>query len=91
MAQTGNGFAQGLVIDGPGVSAATKNAWQAIEFNAGRRDTAGTFVVPPKTGDSQPPASPSIFIGTNPKVAVRANAINVATKLQQQIMTLPDG
>lgn len=96
------------MIDGPGISTATKNAWQAIEFNQTRRDVNGTFAVNPGLttasqastiqNQSSTPGSPntSIFLGTNPKVAVRANgahigSVNVSTKLQQQILTLPDG
>ena len=97
------------MIDGPGISNATKNAWQAIEFNQTRRDVNGTFAVNPGLAtasqastiqnQASAPGSPntSIFLGTNPKVAVRPNggapigAVNVSTKLQQQILTLPDG
>jgi len=40
--QTGNTASS---IDGPSISAATKNAWQAIEFNQTRREMNGTFAI----------------------------------------------
>lgn len=84
-----------MIEGGPGgVSNATRNAWQAIEFNSTRRDQNGTFSTTqgaPQSTTSQNPGSPNIFLQNNQKVAVRANAVNVSTKLQQQIMTIPDG
>lgn len=62
---------QGMV-DGPGISQTTKNAWQAIEFNQTRRDVNGTFAINTATSNtsgisSVHPASnvpqQSIFLG----------------------------
>ena len=60
------------VVDGPGISQTTKNAWQAIEFNQTRRDVNGTFAINTATSNtsgisSVHPASnvpqQSIFLG----------------------------
>ena len=86
------------MIEGPGISQTTKNAWQAIEFNQARRDVNGTFAINTAGSNAsgisgvhpgQNAANQSIFLGNQAqaKVGVRAQAahlasVNVSTKLQ---------
>ena len=86
-AQPGNG----AIIDGPGISQTTKNAWQAIEFNQTRRDVNGTFAINTAGSNASGlsgvhpqqnhPPQQSIFLGNSGghKVGVRAHGAHLAS------------
>lgn len=72
----------------PSISQTTKNAWQVVDLAQSKRDSNGM----PNSATNATTAHQQIFLLNNQQKANPSylNSVNVSTKLQQQVLMIPD-